>query len=155
LKVFLVFFAILILNISFLCQWSDMDRYAVLQKQLKILAEEAASGAALLRDETEYSFGRICIDSASAEAYVEHVLAEAEDGPYFGLSGQLAAELILFDDVKGYCGAEAHGVGTGEPAAVVVLSYQGRDLFRLPFLSVTEIRRTAVYEWAGGLTSSF
>jgi hypothetical protein len=154
LKVFIIFLALLVLNISFLCYWSDMDRYARMQNELKKLAEECASGAALFRDEEAYSCGSLSIDATAAEAYLTFVLEKMQARQPFSRSGAIAARMEIFDDVKGYAGAEACGIFGGGPAVMVELTWEGCDLFRLPLVCVETLKRSATYQWEGGLTSS-
>lgn len=153
-KVFVVFLAILVLNVSFLCYWSDMDQYALMQKELKELAEECASGAALFRDKEAYSCGNLSIDEVAAEAYLTFLLEKAQTRGSFARAGTIVAHMEIFDDIKGYEGSEACGISGNSPAVMVELTFEGQDLFRLPFARVTTLQRTATYQWEGGLTSS-
>ena len=148
-KVFIVFLAMLVLNVTFLCQWRDMDRYELLQKELKAMAEECASGAALYDDMEAYSLGRLSIDEEAAEVYLSLQLEKYSASTQLGRWGVLEARMELYDDVKGYEGAAVHGISGIGPAVMVELTYIGRDLFRLPFSCVTMLRRKAIYQWEG------
>lgn len=152
-KVFIVFLAMLLLNMTFLIQWRDMDRYELLQKELKTMAEECASGAALYDDREVYSLGKLSIDQEAAEAYLSDRLEKYSAASRLGRWGLLEARMEIYDDVKGYGGAEAAGITGIGPAVLVELTYTGRDLFRLPFFCVTALQRKAVYQWEGGLTT--
>ena len=146
-KVFLVFLAMLLLYMSFMCQWSDMDRYARAQRALKELAEEIACGAALLLDEDSYSGGLLCIDKWAADHLAFDLLQRASVAPPFEAPGVLSARIEIFDDESGYEEAGERGLLPGCPAVSVELTYSGREMFRLPFIIVTCMQRTAVYQW--------
>jgi hypothetical protein len=155
LKVFIVFMALLVLNVGFLGHSADMDRYARLQRQLKWLAEEGASGAALLRDEAEYSAGRLCVDRQAAEGYIAYLLEHHQSQLLSDPSSAISAHMEVYDEKKGYEGADAYGIPETGPAVALRLEWDGPDLFRLPFLTVTHLERTVTYQWSDGLTSSF
>lgn len=154
-KVFIVFFAMLIINISFLSFNSDMDRYVKLQTHLKAIAEECASGASLFHDQEAYSKGFLSIAEAEANAYIDFVVNKAlEIDPAF-LRGNVNVEALYFDDSNGYAYCNEYRINKENPAVVVTLTYFGEDMFRLPFLAVNTASRTATYQWDDGLTSAF
>lgn len=145
-KTFLTFLGLLVVCLSLLCFTSDMDRYAKLQTHMKALAEECAAGSVLFTDDEAYSQGSVVFREADAGKYVAFMLQEAQ-GDALYLKGHLTAELRLFDDEKGYDGLVAYHVYRMRPCSVVSLFWEGPDLFRLPFFSLTSAKRTAVYEW--------
>ena len=146
-KTFLTFLGLLVVCLSLLCFTSDMDRYAKLQLHMKALAEECAAGCVLFTDEESYSQGLVVFREQDAGEYVDFMLRKAQsDSPLF-LKGTLSAEIRLFDDEKGYDGLIAYHVRQMRPCSVVRLSWNGPDLFRLPFFSLRSAQRTAVYEW--------
>lgn len=145
-KVFLVFLALLIVCVSFLCLWSDMNQYALIQQSLKEYAEEAASGIALLLDAECYAQGMLCIDSALAEAYIDYLVEYVTKKKYFAPPGIVNASYRIVNDPSETSG-EGGSSYNSYPIVQVELTYRGRDLFRLPFICVDEIRRTAVYCW--------
>ena len=146
-KTFIVFLALLLVFTSFLCYTSDMDRYVKLQNHLKALAEDCACGCTLFADENEYSEGRLVIDENSACRYTDFLIREAVRNMPPLADGKVSADITIYDDAKGYEGAAAQGFRSGLPGAVVTLVYTGPDMFRLPFLKVTKVTRTAVYQW--------
>lgn len=154
-KVFIVFFAMLIINISFLSFSSDMDRYVMLQSHLKALAEESAAGASLFYDREAYSRGILCIDQENAGAYIEFLLEKAKSHYAIFSGGSIESKELFFDDIIGYENAFAYHIHKENPAIVVTLTYCGEDLFRLPFFNVSVVSRTATYQWDDGLTSLF
>ena len=147
-KTFLTFLGLLVVCLSLLCFTSDMDRYARLQMHMKALAEECAAGSVLFTDEESFSQGLVVFRESDARDYVDFMLRKAECDPALFLNGTLTAELRLFDDEKGYDGLIAYHIWQIRPCSVVRLSWEGPDLFRLPFFSLTGAVRTAVYEWA-------
>lgn len=146
-KTFLVFCAALLLQVSFLAHYSDLNRFALLQKEVKVLAEECASGAALQLDEASYALGRLVIDEGRAQAFVEEAKERARRSGLLALGGRLRSELVLFDDEKGYAGCQIYGLPPEVPGAAVAVTYEGEDLFRLPFLSLNRLSRRAAYCW--------
>ena len=145
-KTFLTFLGLLVVCLSLLCFTSDMDRYVKLQTHMKALAEECAAGSVLFTDNESYSQGLVVFCETDARDYVDFMLRKAQSDPLF-LHGALTAELRLFDDEKGYDGLIAYHVRQIQPCSVVRLFWEGPDLFRLPFFSLTGAARTAVYEW--------
>ena len=146
-KTFLTFLGLLVVCLSLLCFTSDMDRYAKLQLHMKALAEECAAGSVLFTDDESYSQGLVVFRGSDARDYVDFMLGKAQSDSALFLGGSLAAEIRLFDDEKGYDGLIAYHVHQARPCSVVRLYWSGPDLFRLPFFSLTEATRTAVYEW--------
>ena len=133
--------------VSFLAFTADMDKYVKLQDHLKILAEDCACGSSLFSDEREFAAGRLVINQADAEKYMAFLIGKAQECMPPLADGSISAKLNIYDDEKGYDGAAAYGFSPGRPGAVVTLTYNGPDMFRLPFFSVTSVSRTAVYRW--------
>ena len=146
-KTFIVFLALMLVFTAFLSYTSDMGRYVQLQNHLKALAEDCACGCSLFADEDEYSEGRLVIDEDSAQRYASFITREAVQSMPPLAKGHVSASVMIYDDAKGYDGSEAYGFVSGLPGTVVTLTYTGPDMFRLPFLTVTDITRTAVYQW--------
>ena len=103
-------------------------------------------GGTTIIDNESYSQGLVVFCETDARDYVDFMLRKAQSDPLF-LHGALTAELRLFDDEKGYDGLIAYHVRQIRPCSVVRLFWEGPDLFRLPFFSLTGAARTAVYEW--------
>ena len=146
-KTFLTFLGLLVVCLSLLCFTSDMNRYEKLQLHMKALAEECAAGCVLFTEDEAYARGLVVFREADARAYVKFLLDRAQNDSSLFLKGSLSAEIRLFDDEKGYDGLIAYRVRQQRPCSVAVLSWNGPDLFRLPFLSLKRASRTAVYEW--------
>lgn len=146
-KIFLVFCAVFVLFVGSLCFHSDLCRYVLIQNSVKSLAEDLACGAALLLSETAYSDGQLCFDRPVVESYVTSQLAHAERSAGLLRGGTLSATLILLDDLNGYGSAEKYGVHRRLPAVCVELTYEADRLFRLPFMDIPNLSRTAVYQW--------
>ena len=111
------------------------------------LAEECAAGCVLFTEDEAYARGLVVFRETDARAYVKFLLDRAQNDSSLFLKGSLSAEIRLFDDEKGYDGLIAYRVRQQRPCSVAVLSWNGPDLFRLPFLSLKRASRTAVYEW--------
>ena len=146
-KVLIVFLGLLLINVSFLAYQSDMDRYVKLQTNLKAAAEDAAAGASLCQDEAEYGKGYLVIDNFEAEEYVSFVAEDVKRKLPDYLEADVQYEMKIFDDSKGYEGAELYGLEKMLPAVWVRFTINSKDIFRLPFLEKTETHRSAVYQW--------
>lgn len=142
-KVFLVFLGLLLINVTCISYKGDLDRYLQLRSYLKAVAEECAAGAALYYDEEAYSQGFMVIDKEEAERYVVGRLKQAEYFLQLQTTDQLSYEMEIADQRDGK--SESAMVS---PWVDIVLTLEGRDHFRLPFLSVTTLRRGAKYELA-------
>lgn len=146
-KVLIVFLGLLLINVSFLAYQSDMDRYAKLQTNLKAAAEDAAAGASLCQDEVEYGKGYLVIDDIKAEEYVSFVAEDMKRRLPEYMEADVRYEMKIFDDSKGYEGAELYDLEKMLPAVWVRFTINSKDIFRLPFLEKTETNRSAVYQW--------
>jgi ABC-type Fe3+ transport system substrate-binding protein len=141
-KVFIVFIALLIVNMTFITYQGDLNRYVQLQTLLKAVAEEAAAGAALYYDEVAYSHGSMVINREEGEKYIEYLLTQAGQMLNIGEGESLTAEMEVMDD-----GSGAADLGV-PPSVTVTLRLTVTDLFRLPFLSREQVVRSAKYELA-------
>ncbi|MGI6732838.1 MAG: hypothetical protein ACOX4J_01500 [Anaerovoracaceae bacterium] len=141
-KVFIVFIALLIVNMTFITYQGDLNRYVRLQTFLKAVAEEAAAGAALYYDEVSYSHGSMVINREESEKYLEYLLTQADQILDLEEGESLTAEMEIIDDESG---AAEEGV---PPSVTVTLRLTVSDLFRLPFLSREQVVRSAKYELA-------
>ena len=165
-KLFIVFLAIVILNISFLTFQSDLSRYLHMQGTIKAMAEECAAGAALFFKTPEYADGYLVAEADEANKHIEFMLLNTA-----GTTGSLKMteiwyEAVFFDDSlisrtyrNGllqkaipftfpfyYIDSQGKEVMVSAPSVVVTLNISMKDIFRLPFLEVKEIRRSAMYE---------
>ncbi len=147
-KLFITFLGLLIVCLSLLCFSSDIDRYAKLQLHMKALAEDCSAGSMLFTDAAEYAAGRIVIKEDDVSEYVNFILSRASGSHELLREGRLEAEIRLFDERKGYEGADAFGIEKERPSCVITLRWEGPDIFRLPFFELRSASRTAVYEWA-------
>ena len=146
-KTFIVFMAFVLIFVSFMCYFSDMSDYIRLQGRLKVLAEDCAAGAALLTDDDLYSRGYLVIDQTAAQELVQTMLEETCRSSVFFSGCTLTAELVIYDDEKGWFGCSRYGIEPGIPCAAATVTCSGRDLFRLPFITRTSCSRTATYSW--------
>ncbi len=139
-KVFIVFLGILIINVSFLSYQGDMGRYLQVQSDLKAMAEECAAGAALYYDEEAYSDGLFEFKYEEGSAYIEFILEESKDKVPVIQKSDLSYEVLFQDDGLGY------EEGEEIPSVTVTITAVTEDLFHLPFLEITKIKRAAKYE---------
>lgn len=138
-KVFIVFFALLLLHVSYVVYQGDMNRYVEAQVALKALAEECAAGTALYYDAAEYAEGRMVFNEEEGALYILYILEKSKKN--IGLAMKdLSYSVFYEDDRRGYA---ADG---SVPSVTVTLSLKTRDFFRLPFLKVEEVNRSAKYE---------
>lgn len=176
-KVLIVFLSLLVVNLSFLCYDSDMATYQQLQKELKAISEECAAGASLYFDEEAYSHGDLVIKDEDAVAYVTHLVKRAEKKaaqsgkPAISQGTGICCTLYIIDEknpgaFRSYRDGKQVNLPDGalpdsvrkvegdghiiyEPSVVVDLTMNTGDLFRLPFLKVNRIYRSAMYELSG------
>ena len=139
-KVFIVFLGILIINVSFLSYQGDMGRYLQVQSDLKAMAEECAAGAALYYDEEAYSDGLFEFKYEEGRDYIEFILEESKDKIPVIQKSDLSYEVLFQDDGLGY------EEGEESPSVTVTITAVTEDLFHLPFLEITKIKRAAKYE---------
>lgn len=133
-KVFIVFLGIFLINITFLSYQGDMGRYVRCQAFLKAVAEECAAGAALYYDEDSYAEGKMRFYKDEGRKYIEYIIEESGKEMPLPAGSDITYEAVFQDE-----GAEI-------PSVTVELTAATEDLFRLPFLKVTEIKRAAKYE---------
>ena len=148
-KVFIVFLALMIVFMGFMVYGSDMNAVMSRRLHLKALAEDCAAGCCLSLDEEAYSEGLLVINRADAEELTEYLVQEAKENMPPFARGDISASVLIFDDEKGYSGREEYGIKSDIPSAVVKLVYESGDMFRLPFLELKKLERTAVYSWEG------
>jgi len=154
-KVFIVFMGLLFIDVSFLSYQGDLGRYVRCQAFLKATAEECAAGAALYYDEAAYADGRFRFKYEEGREFIEHLLEEAKQEMPLPRDSVITYEVSFRDDYLGYGADESEDGAAGEggepaaeniPSVTVKLTAVTGDLFRLPFLEVTEIQRAAKYE---------
>ena len=146
-----------------------MGRYLRLQGDLKAIAEECAAGAAMYFDEEAYALGDMVIKDEEAVKYVEHVVLKGLDTIPLPEGSKGAYELHILDDSgtgRTWSGGkeevsfpytlpyrftdrEGNVSEVREPSAVVFISVETPDLFRLPFIEVKGVTRSARYELYG------
>lgn len=143
----MTFLGLLVVSLSLLCFTSDMDRYAKLQLHMKALAEDCAAASVLFTDPEAYSRGLIVFSREDALRCAEFMAASAQNSSSSWLRGTLSVDISLFDDEKGYEGLAVLGIEEERPCGAAVVTWEGEDIFRLPFFRVTSAFRTAVYEW--------
>lgn len=176
-KVLIVFLSLLVVNLSFLCYDSDMAVYQRLQKELKAVSEECAAGASLYFDEEAYGHGDLVIKDEDAVAYVAYLVKRAEKkaaqsgNPAIAQGTGIRCTLHIIDEknpgvFRSYQDGKRVNLPDGalpdsvrkvegdghiiyEPSVVVDLTMDTGDLFRLPFLKVCSISRSAMYELSG------
>jgi len=130
-KIFIVFAALLLVNVWALSYQGDIGRYTHVQTLLKATAEECAAGAALFLNEETYAEGRIEFDREAGQKYADAYLA-------------YTVGKIKNIDVKSYnCSLSFDDDNCSVTARITLTT---GDVFRLPFLSVTRIQRESKYE---------
>ena len=132
-KILIVFFALTILNTSFLIYQTDMNSYIRENTYIKATAEECAAGASLFYDEEALSEGYYMFDRDECEKYVQYMIEQS-----FPDMENIVYEIIYYD-----------GPGTPDPGIEVTISSKDKDRFRLSFLEQYRIKRGAYYEYEG------
>lgn len=131
-KGFIVFLGLLLVGVWAVGYQGDMGRFIHAQMFLKAEAEECAAGAALQLSEEAFSEGRIEFDRAAGQEYADAHLAHS---------------------MKRFHGIRVNGYNcrlTFEGRAVTAkITLMTEDIFKLPFLTVTEVTRESRYELQG------
>ncbi|MDD2216394.1 MAG: hypothetical protein PHR60_06810 [Eubacteriales bacterium] len=134
-KVLIVFIGLLIVNVTFVIYQGDLGRYIHLQTFLKAAAEECAAGAALYYDEEAYGHGTMIINRGEAIRYTDYIVEKATRILDLEEGENLSYEMEIDNLEK-------------SPTVAVTLQLTTRDLFRLPFLKVEQVARSAKYQLA-------
>lgn len=132
-KVLIVFYALAILNTMFFVYQSDMNSFIRESEYIKSVADECASGASSLYDEEALSEGYYAFDEEECGKYIQYIIEHSFNNP----------DDITFDIISN------DAPGTECPSIEVVLHVGGDDRFRLPFITVNEIKRAGYYEISG------
>lgn len=145
-KVFIVFLALFTVGISFVSYQGDMSRYVYMQTVLKEACEECAAGAALCLEEEEYGDGRLVFDREEGLRYAEKYTAHIVQGS-LGDSVKSAECTLRFkdDETNDFAAGDAE-YSSAYPTVSAEIRLETEDLFGLPFLTVTELARSACYE---------
>ena len=152
-KIFIVFCGLLIVNLSFLSYQGDMGRYIQCQNYLKAAAEESAAGAALYYDETAYAEGEFHFRYEEGQKYIEYIIDESKTETPLLRDSKITYEVDFQDDFTGSqegtsdnTKGDIHDSAENIPSVTVSITAVTEDMFHLPFLKVTKIKRTAKYE---------
>ena len=137
--VFLGFFIVGIFAVSF---QGDLGRYQHEQLLLKEAAEECAAGAALLVDEEAYADGKIVFDYEKGKEYVSDYLEYIKRNSKALTEGKVSYQIEFEDYNKGYSENNSSQI----PAVTVIIDVMTEDLFKVPFIEVTSLERSARYE---------
>ena len=141
-KVFIIFVSLLLVNVSALVYQGDLGRYVQEQLLLKEAAEECAAGAALLINQEEYADGKLVFDYEAGQKYALEYLVYIKRNSRVLSAGKIECKVEFEDDHSGYASSNFDK----NPAVTVNISVLTEDLFRLPFLYVTSLERSARYE---------
>ncbi len=165
-KIFIVFLAILILNISFLTFQGDMGRYLRTQNTVKAIAEECGAGAALFFEASEFADGYLVANTGEALKHITYIIDNSKSISALALSGKADWQADFFDDSlvsRTYLNGElvraipftfpyyyrddkGQEIVVKGPSVIVTISLATEDFFRLPFLESRELARSAMYE---------
>lgn len=132
-KVLIVFYALAILNTMFFVYQSDMNDFMRESAYIKSIADECASGASSFYEEEALSEGYYAFNEEECEKHIRYIIDKSFDNP----------ENITFDIIS------SDSSGNENPSIEVILYVGGDDRFRLPFITVDEIKRAGFYEISG------
>ena len=164
-KIFIVFMALLIVNMGLITFQDDHTIYENMQYDIKRIADDCAYGSSMFYDMDAYSEGYLQYDTEEAVRYIETILhkrLDKDDGgaiekleykAYFfnenGIctvieNGGLAEEFTVeypysFTDENGY-----EETVTG-PLVKVIISAETGDIFRQDFLYANRVARSSSY----------
>ncbi len=139
-KVFIVFLALLIVNVDLMNFHSGLGRYIELQNIFKMASEECAAQAALLLDEVAYAQGQIVFDYEAGQRdgmnYLSHICKN------LGVEKGYELSLLYEDDLCSY------SVGNIDrlPRVAATISVDVGSLFTGVPLACPVIQRSSCYE---------
>ncbi len=141
-KVFIVFIGIFMVSVSAIVYQGDLGTYGHEQLLIKEAAEECAAGSSLFLDDEEFSKGNIVFDYEKGINYTENYLAYITRNSKALSNGVVQYKMEFEDEKRGYSLSNAEKI----PAITVKISVVADDLFRVPFIEVTSLERSARYE---------
>lgn len=141
-KVFIIFLGLFMISTSAIVYQGDLGRYSYEQLLIKEAAEECAAGAALFLEDEEYSAGNIVFNYEEGEKYIEEYLAYIKRNSKALSNGIIGYKMTFEDEKKGYSVSNVSRI----PAITVEIKVSTDDLFRVPFIEVTSLERSARYE---------
>ncbi len=165
-KVFIVFLALMFVNVNMMIFQNDMSVYKSAQNSLKEAAEDCAYAASLYTDDASYADGYLKFDCESGIQYIEDRIDE-----YRKKSGRRRMDKIsytvYFFDEYGLCAIYKDGVRSGEingisypysftsfsghsevisePCVKVEISADTSGAFRQEFISTGATVRSSAY----------
>lgn len=164
-KVFMVFIALVIMNVNMLIFHDDLRICRQIDGQVRTAAENAASGAAMYFDPVRYADGYLVYDTGEARKVImaqteklEEKLADRDSGIHWRavFYNEDGSGMIMYDDreVESFSfqfpadGSEAELEGIElirEPTVAVRYEIEMEDVFRQPFLRADKAVGTSAY----------
>lgn len=141
-KVFIVFLGLFIVSACAIVYQGDLGAYNHEQLLIKEAAEECAAGAALLLDQEQFSKGSIVFNYEGGKSYTEDYLAYIKRNSKALSKGVVHYQIEFEDENKGFSPSNLEKI----PAVTVKIQIATEDLFRVPFIKVTSLERSARYE---------
>ena len=137
-KMYMVFLALLIVNVGFMGFNQDMGRYLMLQNIFKDTSEECAAQAALLLNEEDYFQGRIVFlkDDHDSKKALESVCQK------IGIRDGYTLTLNYEDDSTSYAVSNSEN----NPRITATVMVNASSLFQTKLFDETIITRTSCYE---------
>ena len=116
-KVFIVFLALMFVNVNMMIFQNDLSVYRAVQNSLKETAEDCAYAASLYTDDVSYADGYLKFDCEAGIQYIEHRINE-----YRNKAGKIGISNISYNvyffDEYGTCRIYINGAGSGEKNAI-------------------------------------
>lgn len=112
------------------------------QLVLKEAAEECAAGASLFLEKGEYAEGRIVFDYSSGREYAQEYLAYIKKNSKTLAKGNISWDMKFEDEKQGYSKTNVNKI----PTVIMSIRVVTEDLFKVPFIEVTSLERSARYE---------
>lgn len=141
-KVFITFLGLFMLGIWGIVFQGDLGLYGHEQLLMKEAAEECAAGAATFLDEKQLSEGIVVFDYDQGRAYADKYLAYIKKNSKVLSKGSVSYTMEFEDEKQGYSKSNREKI----PTVNVELHVKTEDLFRLPFIKLTDLKRGARYE---------
>lgn len=142
-KIYIVFLGIFLVSVMGLSYQGDLGAYIHEEMVLKEAAEECAAGASLFLEEEAFAEGLIVFKYEEGRSYAAKYLEYIKRNSKALKNGTVDWSMSFEDDMQGYEKTNGKRI----PAVSVKIRVTtSEDMFRVPFINVNSLERSARYE---------
>ena len=139
-KVFIVFLALVFVNVNMMIFQNDLSVYKAARNSLKEAAEDCAYAASLYTDDSSYADGYLKFDCEAGIQYIEHRLDEYRNKAGRLRISDISCNVYFFDEY-GTCSIFTNGTGSGTISGIsypysLVSIFGQRELITEPCVKV-------------------